>query len=490
MKKEFVIVSANSVFKAPQNMQEAEDRLKALRGGIVQLETTLRDKHVSHPQTGERLTTQQYFEWKREVRSVLARKTREAGYLKSWMKLQGSVPLAPQQVKAEAAFRMLWRCGQLLHRLSDEGVDFTPEERQLVADIEDFTGLKADQLLEEARACMQGGSENVFQFGALIAQATRDDQDLAVLTREWERVNAQTPRNEVLIAKCAEVYVRLLGYFGRFEDAIAVARSLDQTQRDAAYAWSTIAEHSGDSAVLEYTRALGRNIPAGQREWLFLGLYSFFGEQEDADLATSNPESEQLIGRRLGWFKVLTVKEYAGWGRLQEAHAVFQRLNSPEDRVHALACIVGESEDKDEVHNLMSMLDHYKPAKLTTMKRVAAVLAQHGYGDRVRKMLDSMSTWYLRCAGYSVLARFMQDDAADLLERAEQALTAASLNGGTEEGQTLYSLAYAQATNGRMAKAVRTARVIKERSARCMTLLLLNALSREDSIPEFLEEML
>src|SRR5512133_3284427 len=102
MKKELVILSANLVFKAPQNIQEAEERLKALRVDIVQLETALRNKHVSHPQTGERLTTKQYFDWKREVRSVFSQKVRETGYLKSWMKLQGGIPLTPDQFNSEA----------------------------------------------------------------------------------------------------------------------------------------------------------------------------------------------------------------------------------------------------------------------------------------------------------------------------------------------------------------------------------------------------
>lgn len=490
MKKELVILSANLVFKAPQNIQEAEERLKALRVDIVQLETALRNKHVSHPQTGERLTTKQYFDWKREVRSVFSQKVRETSYLKSWMKLQGGIPLTPNQFNGEAAFRVLWRCSQLFRRLNDEGVDFAPEELQLLMDVENLTGLKTDQLLEEARACMKGGSENVFQFGALIAQTTRDDQDLAVLTQEWEKVNAASPRDEVLIAKCAQVYTHVLGYFGRVEEAVAIARSPDQTQRDTAYAWLTIAQYSNDPAVLEYARALGRDLPAGQREWFFLNLYSFFGEQEDADLATCNSESEKHIGKRIGWFKVLTVKDYAAWGRLKEARDIFQRLDNPEDRVHTLACIVDQSEDKDEARLLMSMLEQYKPVKLTTMKRVVAVLAKHDYGNRVCEILDSMSTWYLRCAGYSVLARFLKDRVEDLLDQAERVLTGARLCGTTEEGQTLYSLAYAQATNGRRTKAIRTARVIKERSVRCMTLLLLYVLSREENIPEFLEEML
>lgn len=490
MKKELVVVSTNTVYKPPQNMQEAEDRLKALKADIVQLDAVLSDRHVNHPTTGERLTTQQYFKWKREARSILTQKMRETSYLKSWMKLQGGVPLTPNQTKGEAAFRMLWRCCQLFHRLNDEGVDFTQEERQLLMEIEDFTGLKADQLLKEARACMQRGSENIFRFGALIAQATRDDQDLAVLTQEWDRVNAASPRNEALIARCAETYTRTLVYFGRFEDAIVVARSLDQTHRDTAYVWSRIAQYSNDPAVLEYARALGRNIQAGQREWFFLGLYSFFGKQEDANLAATNPESEKLLGKKLGWFKVLTVKDYAAWGRLEEARAIIQRLNSPDDRMNALACIVDQGEDKDEAFLLMSMVEQYKVGKLSTMKRVAAVLARHGYGDRVRKMLDSVSTWYLRCAGYSVLAHFLKDDAEDLLDQAEQVLTAAQLRGTTEESQALYSLAYAQAINGRRTRAIHTARVIKERDARCMALLLLNALSRKEDIPEFLKEIL
>lgn len=485
MKKEFVTMGTDSIFETPRNKQEAKDRLKTLRANITQLELALRGKHVSDLQTGE-LTTQQHLGRKREARSILTQMIREVAYLKSWMKPQ----LAPSQCKDEAAFRMLWRCSQLFCRLNDEGVDFTLEERQLLADVENFTGLKTDQLLEEARTCMQGGPQNVFQFGALIAQATRDDQDLAVLTREWKSVNTMSPHDEDMITKCGAVYVRVLALFGRLEDAVAVARSLDQAQYEAAYAWLAIAQRSSDSSALERARALGRNFPTGRREWFFLGLYSFFGEQEDADLIVSDPEAEECIGRKIGWFRVLTVKKYAAWGRLEEARAFFRRLDHPEDRIHALACIVDRSGDEDEARLLMSMFELYRPVKLTTVKRVIAVLARHGYGDQVWKMLDSTWTWYLRCAGYSVLTRFMKDDVADLLDQAEQVLTSTQLNGTSEESQTLYSLAYAQATNDRWERAIHTARIIKERNIRCMTFLLLNALSQEDSIPEFCEEML
>jgi hypothetical protein len=85
----------------------------------------------------------------------------------------------------------------------------------------------------------------------------------------------------------------------------------------------------------------------------------------------------------------------------------------------------------------------------------------------------------------------MQDATTDLIDQAEQVLMAAQFHGAKrEENQALYSLAHAQASNGRRARAIRTAHVIKERETRCKALLLLHALSQEGSVPDFLEELL
>jgi hypothetical protein len=77
-----------------------------------------------------------------------------------------------------------------------------------------------------------------------------------------------------------------------------------------------------------------------------------------------------------------------------------------------------------------------------------------------------------------------------MIDRAEQTVTAAKIEYGTEESQALFSLVYAQATNGRMPEAIRTARLITERNTRCKAFLLLNALSRGEAIPDFLEDAL
>lgn len=487
MKKESVVAGTNSTFSEPLDLENAQERIEDLKAEIIQLETSLHNKHVSHPVTGERLSTMEYFTWKRGVLSALDRDMRELGYLRSWIKLKGGAPL--YQVRSEAAFRILWRCGQLLRRLDEKGIEFTSEERKLLDDVEDFTGLKADRLLEDARACMRGDPNNVLQFGGMIAKATRNDQDVAVLANEWEKV-ADRPRNAALIAACAQEYTQVLAYLGRFDEATSVARSLDQTQREAAYAWSAIAQHSGNQDALDRARALGRNLPMGNREWFFLDLYSFSGKHEDAAFADPSPESEPLIGKKLGWFRVLMVKEHVNWGRQKETRSVFRKLNTAEEQMHALAFIAERSKDKDDINRLLSALEQYKPAKLTTMKRVAAVLACNGYGDLMCGVLDSMSTWHFRCAGYSILARFMKDRVPEMLDRAEQVLTSSQFGRGTEESQALYSLVYAQATNRRMAEAIRTAQVIKEREARCSAFLLLNALSRGEAIPDFLVKML
>lgn len=480
---------ASPLFNPPHNTQNAQERFLLLQNEITQLERSLCDKHVKNPQTGLRFSTEEYFQWKKKANAALAQKTRELSYLKAWAKTNGR-SLTPQPVKAETTFKMLWRCGQLFLRLSEQGVPFTAEERQLIADIEAYTGLHADQVLEEARVCMSGSPENFFKLGGDIARVTKDGRDLAILTQEWEKMSAQTPRNEGRMTNCAETYAQALMCFGRTEEATIVVRSLDQFEGAAAYAWSIIAERSGDQAALEHARVLGRRLEPARREWFFLRLYSLFGQQEDTELLLGNPELERLMGRKMGWFKALVIKEYASWGRVQEAREIFQGISDAEDRLHALAYIVKEGQDKEEMRNLLSMLKRYTPKKLMTLKLVAAVLARCGHGEHVRKILDSLPTWHLRCAGYAVLARFMPDNADALLDQAEQMLLTPHMSGVMEESQALYSVVYAQIVTGRKAKAIRTVRIIKEKEVRCAALLLLYSALRKESAPAFLVEML
>lgn len=488
-KKEFVVISASSSFKEPESREEADTRIKALKTEIIQGEGLMRDPDPKHPGTGASLTAVERINLRTRLERVLEQKRSEITYLRSWIELKGEKPLSAEQTKGETAFRLLWRCGQLLRRLADEGVQFTADERKLIGDVADFTGLKPDELLEEARACMGGGTENIFQFGGMIALATRDEKDLAILAAEWEKVNAQRPRKEVLVAKCAEAYTKVLAPLGRTEEVIAIVRSISQTERDAAYSWSRIAKHSKDPSIQEHARELGRRFEPGQREWFFLGMYGMFGDLEDAKLATPTPSTQRLLGKKSGRHRVLLVKAHASWGRLTEAREAFQSLNSAEERLHALIYLA-EFGDEEDLGRLIDGLSQYKPSRLNVTKHLAAVLGRKGQGDMVASMLDSMSTWYLRCGGYSVLSMNIEERGPEMLDRAEQVLTSAQIMGTTEEAQALFSLVHAQAVNGRRAEALCTARIMKERDMRCMALLLLNAVSRGEAIPEFITENL
>lgn len=489
-KKEFVVISAGSSFKEPNGREEAEERIKALKTELIQGEALLRDPDPKHPSTGASLTTVERINFRGRLERVLEQKRSEIAYLRSWIELKGEKPLSAGQTKGETAFRLLWRCGQLLRRLADEGVEFTADEQKLIVDVSNFTGLKPDELLEEARACMGGGTENIFQFGGMIALATRDEKDLAILRAEWEKVSSQRPRNEVLVAKCAEAYTNVLAPLGRTEEAIAVVRNVVQTQRDAAYSWSRIAQHSSDPSIREHARELGRQFEPGQREWFFLGMYDMFGDPEDAKLATPTPDTQRLLGKKSGWHRVLLVKSHASWGRIAEAREAFRSLNSTEERIHALTYLAEFSDEAEDLDRLIASVAQYKPSKLNAMKRVAAVLGRKGQADMVVRMLEPMSTWYLKCGGYSVLAMNVKGRTAEMLDRAEQVVTSAQITGDTEETYALFSLVHAQAVNGRRAEALCTARIMKERAKRCMALLLLNAVARGEPIPTFIAENL
>lgn len=191
------------------------------------------------------------------------------------------------------------------------------------------------------------------------------------------------------------------------------------------------------------------------------------------------------------WFTVAVVREFAGWDEIEEARTVYQNLHNLENRVCTLAYIAKSSADPNELSELLSILNRYTPQKVATLKLVTAVLAQYDHDREIREMIDSLAPWSLRCAGYSILARFVaQDDATDLLEKAERMLTSAHFIGDTDEGKILYSLVYAQVMHGRRANALATTRLIKDRLSRCMAILLIYASSKEGDLPDFLEEAL
>jgi HEPN domain-containing protein len=492
MKKEFVVVNARSMFKTPQTMEEAEDRLKALLEEIAQLKSaSSQDNCPMHPQTGEPLTTQEHSRWKRETCFLLARKNREVAYLKSWMRLQGSVLFATHTPKPEVAFRILWQCNQLFERLSRQGISFSSEEKRLLEEVQSLTSLREDTLIEEARACANDTPLNTFQFNGYIARATKSEKDLVVLTRAWVKIREEAPTDTLLITKCGQRYVDALCDLNRFEEARAVVESLDQTDPTTPYIWLALARYSGDKAILEHARVLSVKIPEKTRSWFFLRLYSVSGEKTDLNLARKSLQSEQSSSKDLERFAVSTVKALAGWDEIEEARTLYRDLRNLENRLYALACIAETSGESSELRELLSLLKRYTPQKLATLQLVTAVLAQYGYDREIREMIDSLNPWHLRCASYSILARFVtQDDATNLLEKAERMLTSAHFIGDTAEGQTLYNLVYAQAMNGRRANALAATRLINDRLFRCMAILLIYASSKEGDLPDFLEEAL
>ena len=309
-KREMVVMNATSLFREPLDREEADTRIETLRVDVLQLEALQRDKHVREACTGRRLTTSEYYTWKEQLRIVLSQKRGEIDYLTQWLKLKGGGSMHTHQVKAVTAFRLLWRCDQLMRRLVATGVALTTDEQRLLVDIAEFTAPKAGDLLAKARACIPGGSEPFFQFGGLIALATRDDQDLTALTIEWEKISSGRPRDELLISKCGGYYARVLAQIGRCDEAVAIAQSLDRSHHDTAYAWASIARYSNDAGLLEHARELGRNLTPEHQPWFFVRLYEFTGNREDAEIA----ERTELLGKKAAWYSVLLVKAHLSWG--------------------------------------------------------------------------------------------------------------------------------------------------------------------------------
>lgn len=493
MRTEKKAAEANADLESNELLSQAElgRKIHALKEEISQLHADLREKHVHDPNTGQRLTTQQYFDWKEKKRSLLTQKIKEATRLRLMSRNKGLVSKRAKITGLEQASQLLWRCSQVLRRLEAEGVELSSDERKLLTDVAGFIGLKQSEPIDQVRALVGGGSTNIFHLGSMIALATRDEKDLAVLVEEWKKINAIQPRNNELMATCAQEYIDALCTYGRFAEAISVARSLDPAQMNTAYAWLNIAQHSDDERLFAYVRELGRSAEGPRRPWLFLALYRLTGDIEDAKMTTfSFTEGSLILGKKARWHDVLLVKDHTMWQRLEEAREVYTGIQTAEERMQALSYIAEFSEDPKDLEQLTAMLALHIPIRVHTVVRLATVLAQNDRGEAVAKMLDAMSAWHLRCAGYSVLARFMNDRVVEMLDRAEQVVTSAKVTNTTEGAHALFSLVYAQAINGRTAEAMHTIEIIQEQESRGMALLLVHLLSREEPLPDFLKDRL
>ncbi len=473
----FVIMGAASVFSEPSNVEDARARILKLKSEIHELE-------AARAHTGPNSCTQTTA---RETRRLLTQKMREIAQLKIWITLSGGKTIKPGQVEGKPAFHLLWRCNELFQRLREEGVDFTPEETALISEVADFTSLKTDDLLNEARALVRGGSRtHLFQCGGMIAKVTGDDRDLAILRSEWTKINGKHLDNEKLLGRCAVLYADTLAYLGRFEEAMAIARSFTSSHRESVYIWSSIARYSPDTNLLDHARQLGRNLPLQQRAWFFLHLYEITGSTNDAAYITLNPDEECLLTARDERFQVMIVKEHAAWERFDEARAMFGRLRGFEDRLLAATYLAEHSRNPDDLDQLTDLFVQQSSIKPSILKRAIAVLAEHDRDGAVVHVLEASSSWLFKCSGFSTLSRFIDGRASEMLDRAEQVVTAANIRGHGDESEALFSLAYAQASNGREAEAVRTTRIMEDKGLKCMALLLLHTLFENDPLPDFL----
>ncbi len=495
MKKEIVLISASPNFIPPRDAADARTRLTTAKREVAELQSQLENRHVTSPVSGERMTTPEYFKWKRGIGRVLALKQYELNVLKTWAKEHG-VPMAielPKQPKAETYYHLLWRTGHLLHRLVARGAELAEEEQCLLDEIDSLIELDDSKLLEEARACMQNGWVNVFQFGSMIAQTTRDEQDLAPLMDEYQKLLAANPRDEVHIRQAAEYLVDTLAVMGRFEDAAALAETLDQTSIQAAYVWLRIGDRSENDDLVGRARAIGsRAAPSLERKWFFAHLYVLSGDPADSAFVQRGADVEDTASakKQLLYLQTWLVKGHAMWDRRDDALNALRGIDDINGHVRSLAYIVEYGEREEDAKLLLMLLIHNDSLRYGTIRCAAAALAKSGHGHETAEALTLVDSWFSKCGGYCMLARFMNGSGPEMLERAERLLTTADLTGNTHEGDILFSLAVAQALNGHGENALRTVRLIKEREAKCHALLFLYAHFRGEPMPAFLEDVL
>jgi hypothetical protein len=487
-----VTVSMTTSYTAPKNMEEAQKRVASLTDEILQLRTQLDGRHVSNPITGERLTTEEYFAWKERTRIILASKTTELRYLKAWVKRQerASAAMSGAPAKREPAFQLLWRCAELFRRLTEEGVEFTPDERKLLAEVNTFTALQASSLLDAARALMTGAPDNVFHFGSIIARATRDEYDLTVLRAAWSKV-CQTSSNQGSFENGAVDYVRALAALGRVEEAVVVARMFDTSHSGTAFIWFHIARHSQDADHLALARSLGAALEPRLRAWFLLRIYRLTGDREDGRLATPPPEVYRVLGKKADAYRVSLLDACITWGHLDEAREIYDGIESAEARLSCMARISEFTEDPEDLGQLIGLIGSCESVRPSTIKRVVLALAQNDREELALHVLGMLPEWYLRCIGFSVLAQCSDGPKAeDMLDQAEQVVTSATMKGTTEESDALLNLVYALVVHGRIEAAIRILGVMREQENRCKAILLIDAVKSGREMPDFITENL
>ncbi|TAK05583.1 hypothetical protein EPO33_00320 [Patescibacteria group bacterium] len=462
-----------TTFPEPTSYHEATVRLAALKQGVKEVTAALKDKHLRFPETGRRMTTAEYFEWKLTARRSLMEKEREIAFLRAWVNENKSVGVQHHQAQSSLDQSMLSECRTALLRLDMKGL-LQEQERVLLRQLEHRLGVGLDPLIQKARSCMTGNPHNIFSYGSMIVRATRDQEDLDALRRQWESVSGGA-YDPVVKARCAREHVRALLAMGATDEARGILESCDESVIDTAYAWLWFAEETEDADALERVRVLAASRADSRDAMLWILTYRVSGEAADALQANRMVRDH----KNPPLFLMVLGQAYAWHGRVEEAQAILRGLD--DERALELSCTIAlETRDEADRTRAISVLERHVPEKQRTIREVLRVLASHGETDLALRTVKDLKSQTDRCFAFGRLSWEIDD--LDLrkkfLVKADE-LTVNLVDKSSAGAMALLNVSVGHAMLDNIARAAQIAETIRDRECRCRAFLISYEITRD-----------
>ncbi len=466
---------------------EMRARLEQLRAESRDLQTRFDQRRVEETRDGKESRDPSYVSWKHDITRKLGTMGDAIARLKRGLQPEDKNP-PPQQLRDEhrRLIAMLGSCHHLLKRLRADGAVLSPEDERVMDEVARTVGVDPSQLLDDARAMTKLNILHFFHLGAFVAMASRDERDLERMRVEWEKILSTKPLDQHVIEHAGPTYAKALAHLGQKQEAMAVARALPPTSLNAAFAWLSIGEATNDPLIFPHARELGQQTSEPRAALFFAFLYEQTGEPHDAQLAMTTPFADVKREARRDF---VVIRGHLHHGRMEDARRVLRGMRDFETGVEALACLANESGDERDIITLTAMMEHYRPTKILTVKMLAMTLASHPSVTRFLAWMES-APWFMQVAGYSVLARFSEDLCEEMISRAMNILDANLQDNRSDYDQALFSLSHVLAMNGRIREAYSLIERMKANDTHCHALLVLYAISRDEPVPPFLDEML
>lgn len=482
MKHTFEVSHARPHFLEPKDRAEAEQRLKLLRAEVAEVHARLRSKDVESPTTGERLTTTEYFAWRRRMGRLLDDRQREITGIRQWLAQYAGDPSSP---KLTSDVLLLTRCHRTLAGLRQDGASLGEDAEGLIRQLEVRLGVGVDPVLREARECMAGNIQNTFQFGGLIARATRDDADLELLHRQWLLLEEAKPSAD-LFSSCATGYIETLTACDRTDIAIEVASKMPSCN-NAGFSWLVIAKASEDEEHLRRAREVAEDSGLGP---LWRAIYEYSGAEEDARRAADAFALAPSRTQKAQYQLLLLGKALVAHGRIEEARRLCATLSESDHLVRLQAAIVIETSSRDEYAALYRLLDVHRPSRPTSITELLEAFAVWKDWRVASSVVECWRDPLIICGAHAWLARDIDDveEARAALARADDQLKDIKLTRTTNEGWALLEMAAAHAMHGDMPRAIELARMIADRLNRCSALLVCYEMARR-GFSEILEDV-